>query len=48
MYTMKEKVRLLLAIIIGCLTLSITAFADEDAEWEEAIKNLPIHRESVL
>ena len=48
MYTMKEKVRLLLAIIIGCLTLSITAFADEDAEWEEAIKNLPMHRESVL
>ena len=45
---MKEKVRLLLAIIIGCLTLSITAFADEDAEWEEAIKNLPMHRESVL
>lgn len=45
---MKEKLRLLLAVVVGCFILSITAFADEDAEWEEAIKNMPSQKESVL
>ena len=43
-----KKIRLLLAVLVGCLALSITSFADEGAEWDEAIKNLPSHRESVL
>lgn len=45
---MKKMIRLIVAVIIGCFALSITAFADEDAEWEEAMKNLPTPRESVL
>lgn len=35
-------------IMIVCFAFSITAFAGEDAEWEEAIKNLPAPKESVL
>ena len=48
MRIMKKKLKMLLAIIIGCFVFSITAFADEDAEWEDAIKNLPVQKESVL
>lgn len=45
---MKEKLKVLFAIVIGCLVLSITAFADEDAEWEDALKKMPSPKESIL
>lgn len=45
---MKKRIKLILAIIIGCFVFSFTAFADEDAEWEEALKNKPPQRESIL
>lgn len=45
---MKKGLRMLFAIMIACFAFSITAFADEDAEWEEALKSIPAPKESVL
>lgn len=45
---MKKKLGMLFTIIIACFVFTITAFADEDAEWEEALKNMPAPKESIL
>ncbi len=45
---MKKKFSFLLAIVISCLVFSITVFGDEEANWEEGLKNIPTRRESVL
>lgn len=45
---MKKIVKLCLTIIISCFMFSIVAFANEDAEWEEALQTAFLGKESVL
>ncbi len=45
---MKKGLWAFFAMIIACFVFSITVFADEDAEWEKALKNVPTPKESIL
>lgn len=45
---MKKAIRLCLIVIISCFMFSTVAFANEDAEWEEALRTAFIGMDSVL
>lgn len=45
---MKKSIKIFLGMIICCFMFSITAFANEDEQWEQVVRDLSIDTESLL